>query len=269
MIGEPESRNYKPLIGIAGAVVVIAAGVWYYFHSRHAPPPPPPAAPATAEQPQEPAIQHPLPAGGAANSGPLPALNDSDASLKDALDPVLGTSAIKDYLVPENIVRRLVVTIDNLPRQKVAVQKRPVNPVAGAFEAEGDEQHATLDARNFARYRPLVGVIANLDVHQLVAVYQHFYPLFQQSYQDLGYPNGYFNDRLVQAIDSLLATPKPQGSIELTRPNVMYVFADPALEALPAGQKLLLRMGPENAAVIKSKLTELRAAVTALPPPKK
>jgi hypothetical protein len=93
--------------------------------------------------------------------------------------------------------------------------------------------------------------------------YFHFYPLFQSAYQSLGYPNGYFNDRLVQVIDSLLATPNPSGPIELTRPNVLYTFADPSLEALPAGQKLLLRMGPDNAAVVKGKLKELRALVTA------
>ena len=69
-------------------------------------------------------------------------------------------------------------------------------------------------------------------------------------------------------IDSLLATPQPAGPIELTRPNVMYTFADPALEARPAGQKLLLRMGPDNAAAIKAKLVELRAILTAAPPPK-
>jgi hypothetical protein len=66
-------------------------------------------------------------------------------------------------------------------------------------------------------------------------------------------------------IDSLLATPQPAGSLQLTRPNVMYTFADPTLEARPAGQKLLLRMGPDNAAAIKSKLTELRAIITAAP----
>jgi hypothetical protein len=46
----------------------------------------------------------------------------------------------------------------------------------------------------------------------------------------------------------------------------MYVFADPALEARPAGQKLLIRMGPNNAAAVKAKLTELRAVVTAALP---
>ena len=47
---------------------------------------------------------------------------------------------------------------------------------------------------------------------------------------------------------------------------MLYTFADPKLEALPAGEKLLLRMGPDNAAVVKGKLKELRAIITASPP---
>jgi hypothetical protein len=259
----------KPMIGVAAAVVLIAGGVWYYLQSRHAALPRAPVAaqPAPAEPAAESAIQHPLPPAqdDSASKGPLPALADSDPALSDALAKVIGASAVKDYLLPENIVRHLVVTIDNLPRQKVAVQKRPPGPVGGSFLAEGDELHATLDPQNFARYQPIVAVVSKLDMRQVAAVYVHFYPLFQQSYQDLGYPNGYFNDRLVQVIDSLLATPQPTGPIQLVRPNVMYTFADPTLESRPAGQKLLIRMGADNAAIIKAKLTELRAAITAAP----
>ncbi len=260
----------KPMIGVAVAVVVVAAGTWYYLRTRHASPSVPVTAqtPAPAEPPAEPAIQHPLPAGpsGGESQAPLPALADSDSAMSDALKSVLGDAAVKDYLLPENIIRHLVVTIDNLPRQKVAVDKRPTGPAAGSFMATGDELHATLDPQNFARYKPMVAVISKLDMQQVAAVYVRFYPLFQQAYQDLGYPNGYFNDRLVQVIDILLATPQPAAPIELVRPNVMYTFADPALESRPAGQKLLIRMGPENAAAIKAKLTELRAAITAAPP---
>jgi hypothetical protein len=98
---------------------------------------------------------------------------------------------------------------------------------------------------------------------RLTNVYFHFYPLFQDAYQSLGLPGHYFNDRLVEVIDSLLATPELSTPPDLVRPSVMYQFADPALEALPSGQKVLLRMGPENAAIVKAKLTELRALVTA------
>lgn len=215
----------------------------------------------------EPVTQHPIPEAqsNAASQAPLPELNDSDPAILAALDAVLGASAVKDYVIRENVVRRIVATIDNLPRQKLAVQKLPVAAVAGVFKVQGDELHATLDAQNFARYGRLVGLIRHLDMQRAADLYIHFYPLFQGAYQDLGYPTGYFNDRLVAVIDLLLATPQVTQPIELVRPHVMYEFADGALEALPAGQKMLIRIGPENAAVIKDKLAEFRAIVTAAP----
>jgi len=261
----------KPIIGVAAAVVVVAAGTWYWLQSRQASLPRVPVTaqqPPAAAEPAGPAIENPLPEGQgtAAGMGPLPTLADSDAAISEALGGLVGAAAVKDYLLPESIIRHIVVTVDNLPRPKAAAQKRPTSPVSGSFMANGDELHATLDPQNFARYQPWVAVVDRLDMRRLTALYVHFYPLFQQAYQDLGYPNGYFNDRLVQVIDNLLATPQPPAPVALARPNVMYTFADPGLESRSAGQKLLLRMGPDNAAVIKTKLKELRAAITAAAP---
>lgn len=259
----------KPMIGAAVVVLALASGTWYVLHTRHAVPKELPIAaqPAAPEPAPEPEVANPVIPGtmDAASKTPLPTLNDSDAALIDALGQVVGASAVKEFLLPESVIRHLVVTIDNLPRPKTAVQKRPTSAVPGTFTAIGDELHATLDPRNFARYEPMVAVIGKVDMKSLAAVYFRFYPLFQQSYQDLGYPKGYFNDRLVKVIDLLLATPQPAGAVELVRPNVMYLFADPALESLAAGQKVLIRMGPENAALIKAKLTELRAVIAAAP----
>jgi Protein of unknown function (DUF3014) len=254
----------KPMIVVAAVVVVVGLGTAYYFHKRNAEfshpaavVNPPPAAP-----PAGPAMENPVPGSPSAAQSSLPALNDSDPAIKDSLGAALGNDAMQ-YLVPESIIRHLVVTIDNLPRQKAPAAKRPAVSPGGPFLAQGDELHATLDPKNYARYQPMVNAVGKLDMQRAADVYLRFYPLFQSAYQDLGYPNGYFNDRLVAVIDSLLAAPEPSGPIELSRPNVMYTFADPTLEALPAGEKMLIRMGPENAAVIKSKLKELRAIVTA------
>jgi len=259
----------KPLIGAAIAVVVAGLGGWLYWRGHHTPLPTVPAsAPPEAVAPEPAArIEHPVPASpDAAATTPLPDLNDSDKALIDALGDASSGVNLGQYLVPESVVRHIVVTVDNLPRQKVAVDKRPVTPAAGAFIADGDELHATLDRRNFRRYEPMMDVIRKADMQRFAAVYLRFYPLFQKAYQDLGYPTGYFNDRLVKVIDMLLATPQIAGPIELIRPNVMYVFADPKVEALPAGQKLLIRIGPDNATAVKAKLMELRAIITAAPP---
>jgi hypothetical protein len=103
------------------------------------------------------------------------------------------------------------------------------------------------------------------DVDAIVDLYQRFYPLFQQSYERLGYPDAYFNDRLIEVIDHLLETPTPNEPIQLIRPNVLYEFADPGLESLSSGQKLLLRMGPANAATVKGVLIEFRLRLAARP----
>jgi len=258
----------KWLLPVVLALIVIGAGLWYFLSSHtEAPPPVVVKAPPPPPAPSEPATLHPIPDADDAGKdlGPVPRLNDSDTAILTALASVAPAAAVKHFLVPENIVRRLVVTIDALARPKLAPQKLPVESVPGVFLVDGDELHATLDAHNYARYRPLVTVVRDLDMQRVANVYFHFYALFQDAYQSLGLPNTYFNDRLVEVIDVLEKTPEPTGPIDLVRPSVMYQFADPALEGLPAGQKILIRMGPENAAVIKAKLAELRAIVTAGP----
>ncbi len=196
-------------------------------------------------------------------TAPLPALDESDVPLHDALGDVMGKQAVDRIFKPELLVRHIVVSIDNLSRRHMAVELRPTKPLAGAFIATGNDQQGTIDVANFQRYVPYVQAVQAIDTKRLAALYVRFYPLFQQAYQSLGYPNGYFNDRLIVAIDNLLATPEVSlRDIALVRPNVMYQFADPKLEQLSAGQKLLLRVGPQNAAIIEAKLRELRAEIS-------
>jgi len=95
----------------------------------------------------------------------------------------------------------------------------------------------------------------------MVATYRRFYPLFQEAFAQLGYPDGYFNDRVVAVIDHLLETPEPVEPIRLVQPHVLYQFADPDLEALSSGQKLLIRMGPDHISRIKAVLSDVRARI--------
>ena len=106
-------------------------------------------------------------------------------------------------------------------------------------------------------------MLSALDTQQVLAVYKVLYPLFQRAYQGLGYPDAYFNDRLVEVIDHLLTTPPVSGPVYLVQPKALYLYADPALEELSAGRKILLRCGPENATQIKTMLHEYRRQLTA------
>jgi hypothetical protein len=157
--------------------------------------------------------------------------------------------------------------VDNLPRKKLALQLRPVAPISGQLGTATMGDTTVIAPANAGRYTPFVTLIQAADTAAVVGIYQRFYPLFQEAYEGLGYPSQYFNDRVVEVIDHLLETPDLTGPIELARPSVMYTYADPALEALSAGQKTLLRMGAENATAVKAKLREVRAAIAAQPRP--
>lgn len=251
----------KPIMWGAAAVVLAGIAALYYFYAVRGPvqvaaPPPQthPAAPASSE----PAIEHPVPASGQASQPQLPQLKDSDQPFASALGGMPNGAGIEKFLIPQNLIRHIVATIDNLPRKKVSIDVRPIKSTPGEFEVSGTADHLTLNPDNFKRYAPFVDLVKSVDPKTVAAVYFRFYPLFQQAYEDLGYPTEYFNDRVIEVIDHLLETPDVQGPIELVQPNVMYLYKDPKLEALSAGQKTLIRMGPENSAVIKAKLRELR-----------
>jgi hypothetical protein len=262
------SQKLPWIIGIAAAIA-IAAFIFYRTATDDLEEQVEwPTAPAAKEETLEPTIRHPIPAPEAAPTAqPLPALPESDAAMEDALVALLGEDPVAKYLVPKNVIRRIVVTIDNLPRKKVAVELRPLVPTPGTFVTSGTEEASLLAEENYARYEPLVKLVATTDARQLAELYIRFYPLFQEAYQDLGYPQGYFNDRLVAVIDHLLETPEVSGPVELVRPKVFYEYRDQDLENRSAGQKLLIRMGPQNAAAIKKKLEELRREVAGQTPP--
>jgi hypothetical protein len=261
MVGTAELR--KPLWWLVGVLVLASAAVLVYSWrtsrqvAHHAAPPVAPQAPvATA-----PAVQNPVPQPSGPTAQPLPPLAQSDGPMQQALAGVIGAQAVQRFFRPEMLVRHIVVTVDNLSRKRASVQLWPVKPVPGQFMIHGDDQHATIDPANYQRYAAYVQLLQTLDTKQLVDMYFHYYPLFQQAYQNLGYPNGYFNDRLVETIDNLLQAPDVQGDIALVRPNVMYQYADASQEGLSAGQKVMMRIGAQNEAAVKAKLRELRAAI--------
>ncbi len=193
----------------------------------------------------------------------LPPLDESDSYFLLALIDAFG-SEMGRQLVSDALVDKFVASIDNLTRSHVAEKIRPINRLSGTFDVEvidGDDQFF-LSRQNYERYDLLVNLVDRADLSTVAEMYRRFYPLFQESYVRLGYPNGYFNDRVVEVIDHLLATPAPAEPVYLVRPHVLYEYADPDLEALSSGQKQLLRMGSSHAARIKSALRDLRVLIT-------
>ncbi len=189
----------------------------------------------------------------------LPDLNDIDAFLRLELVETFGIQ-LDALLANDAMIDRIVATIDNLPRSQVAERVRPIGRLASNFETSTDD--TTISVGNYERYRPMIDMFTLANPDSISDLYRRYSPLLQKSYESLGYPNAYFNDRVVQVIDHLLATPEPEQPPALVRPHVLYEYENPEYEALSSGQKLLLRMGPDNAGRVKRALQELRDRIT-------
>lgn len=197
------------------------------------------------------------------NKTPLPLewqgggnLNSSDSLVRDALKQLDPSQQLLRWLVSDELLRRFVVLVDNLANghlpSKYMVLKAPASELA--VTPAGEEY--LLDSANFERYGVYFDVLAAMPPKSVVSAYQQFYPLLQQAYAELGYPRRSFHHRMLAAIEQVLNTPMPEPGVELmlTRSSVMYQYQDETLEQSSDVQKLLLRMGPKNSAMLKESL---------------
>lgn len=271
-------------------VLLMGGGVAWWLWSQSTPQPVSVRAPADAPA-DMPAAPAPAPA--AAASGPqnpvdalatpdpaLPALADADARVTAWLNELLGSRQVASFLQVDGFVQRVVATVDNLARSPSPSRLWPVQPTPQRFMVQGDAGSQTLHADNGGRYNGFVLFAESIDAARAARLYARLYPLFQQAYEELGYPGRYFNDRLVAVIDHLLQAPEPEGPVPvtlpevkgemaLTRPWVRYEFTDPQLEALSSGQKIMVRVGLVNERRLKAKLREFRSQVATNPALKK
>jgi hypothetical protein len=281
---EPDFRPASRQSSVSAVVVLVliaiaAAGGWWYWSQRDVAPPPAPTAAAPdvpeAAPPAPPAVpvgpQNPVEAL-AEPDAVLPALGDSDAQVGKALAELLGSQRVAALLNIDGFVRRVVTTVDNLTRAQAPSRQWPMQPAPERFSVEGEGARTAIARANSSRYNAFTGLVEAVDVERLAKLYARYYPLFQQAYEELGYPGRYFNDRLVAVIDHLLESPEPAGpvAVQLTevrgeftaeRPWTRYEFADPALESMSSGQKMMVRVGLANEHRLKAKLRAFRAQV--------
>ena len=214
------------------------------------------AAPIIEYEPPQPVIE----------VEPIPALNESDSSILAALQQLRGEGLLQ-LLVPQEVLRKFVLAVNNVAEGKVIHEYRPVISPPPPFIIETFPvmiEGATVDQErvspnNFQRYESYVTTLALIDSDAAVAVYRRFYPLLEEAFRELGLKKPNFHSVMIAAIDNILAAPDAQGDLLLVQPKVFYQYADPALEALPQTHKLMLRMGPENARSVKASLRQLRA----------
>jgi hypothetical protein len=262
-------RQRRSVLSVVVAVVVIAsvAAGWYWLSRPEVAPEVTPVS--SLPRPTEEAAQVPK----GQTSTPLPAPDKElvqASGIHEALVALFGSEAVLRFLATTDFPRRAVATLDSLGRDHAPVAAWPVLPAPGRFLVDHAGGSQFISEGNSLRYEPFVAFVAAVDAARAVELYRRMYPLLDQAYRGLGFGGRSLNDRVFEVIDLLLATPEPskplevsltqvKGPIPSANPWTRYEYADDNLQRLTAGQKILLRVGPENRKHLKEKLQELRA----------
>ena len=248
------------LLVIAGGVVLLT-GIWPPEEEPAptvtAPPPAPPPAPVITEL-EEPAVEPPPPPPAPVEE-PLPRLEESDDAVRDAVGDIpLGTAG-QQYLVPGNIIERSASLIYLMAQGDVPYKLLPVSRPKAAFPISDDGTQVVTDPAGFERYDALTQWLQSLDLKSLLSSLKWSIPLFREAWSYYGEDPAAFDMAVVMTLDLVIATPELDLSeARLIRKEAVWVFEDPAIEGLAPIQKQVLRMGPENAEIVKAKATEAR-----------
>ena len=255
------------LIGVVAVGALFLTGVLPQSEQVTAPPPTsvPEPEPELAEPiestpapaPETPVIEEaPVPA---PVQEPLPKLDESDDEVRDAVADIPLGNAGQQYLMSSNVIERGTSMVYLLVQGEVPYKLLPIARPNEAFPIADDGTQVTVSADGFARYDALAQWLMSLDVEALAAALARFTPLFREAWSYYGEEAEAFDFAVISALDMVASTPEVDlASARLVRKEAVWLYEDPAIEGLPAIQKQVLRMGPDNAAIVKDKASQAR-----------
>lgn len=188
----------------------------------------------------------------------LPRLDTSDQLIRDGAVSLTRHEGINTWLGSNQLIRKSVAFTDNIANGNIAKEPAAALAPRGQMSvSEIEEGVYVVNPVSYERFNNVTNILLSVDTERTVEFYLLLRPLFQQAYEELGYPSGKFDQVILQAIGRLLETPEVPETAKLVRPVVMYEYQDPKLESLSPAQKQLLRMGPKNAEAVKAKLRDI------------
>lgn len=185
-------------------------------------------------------------------------LNDSDGAVTKVIAGLSAKALL--WMVPEEQIRRWVQFVDNLADGVVISKNRPLKFNMGKLPVDSKGGKTYLSPQAYGRATLLVDTFVAIPPEMLAAYLYRWNGIVEQAYKELG-RRGKFKQRVVLAIDKLLAVELPESPPELHRPSVMYVYADENLEKSNDVTKLLIRLGPQNTQKLQAYLSQLKEAL--------
>ena len=244
-------------------VLALAAGAWWWMSRNGADPADGESVATQQDEGARPGgeANQPEPTEPAEPEIELPRLSASDAFVRETAARLSEHPALVRWLANDDLVRRYVATVENVANGASPSSHLEFMEPNGPFEARRTNGELKQTPASYERYDLAVDVFTSLDIGTAVQLFHTMEPLLDEAYREIAPPGASFRDALSQAIDRLLEVEVPEQSPELEEAVLSYRYADPDLEELTPAEKHLLRLGPERAARVQTKLQFLQAGL--------
>jgi hypothetical protein len=253
-------RSSAPAVGPTVAVVLLiaAVGAAIYVAFRWQPA----HAPSTALSPAAPAVTTAAPALGAPGEAvTIPPLDASDSVVRTLVQALSESPAVVAWLPTNGLIRNFTVVVANIAEGATPAKHLKSLRPPSAFRIVERGGDTYVDPRGYDRYAAIADAVASIDPAAAARLYGTLKPRIEEAHRELGVQNASFDRTLTRAIVALLETPILDTPPRLKPKGIGYAYADERLEELSAAQRQLLRMGPRNGRVIKSRLREIALAL--------
>jgi hypothetical protein len=118
-----------------------------------------------------------------------------------------------------------------------------------------------VDPASYRRWDPAVSALTSIEPADAAQVYVNVKPLLDEAYEELGYPDGNFDDAVARAVRMLAETPDVSEPPLLLRRPAYFEYEDAALRSLRPVQKQFVLIGPDNRRQVMAWLRRLAAAL--------
>ncbi len=192
---------------------------------------------------------------------PIPDLEDSDPEIKAFFLPLSSDTDYQLLWQTSDLLPRWITVFDGAARGKVIKGVIGFKPPKGGFPVERRGANYYMSQAGYSRYDKTVATLVDIDPKALSAGFHRYRALFEQAYGQMGYDPEQMDNTIIRVLDRIISAPIFPGSIELKAASVNYTFVDADIESLPALEKQLIRMGPENTARLQTYAKTLRQAL--------
>lgn len=236
----PSSSGPKAAALVVLATALLAGGVWFYL-SRQREPAPAPDGPAGVPAAATQTIADAPPV-----AATLPPREAMDPYLRELFATLGSHPELLKWLATDDLVGSIATAIDRLSLGQSPARDLAVLRPAQGFAVTRRGGATYVSPTGYARYAPLVDAVAAVDPVRLAAVFATLRPRLAEAYARQGHPDGGFDEATRRAVQVVATTPDVPADAALVPGAGGYAYADPAYERLPAAQKHLMRMGPEQ-----------------------